>query len=145
MQGWLEEAPCTCTWLYMDSYTKPPYTWTFHTIPTSWDCGTNRGPSPPFSGTPLSTQSERHTSDDAGSFKKSMSRDELEVSSLVKKSMKNTGKKNIGAQLNKIWEDEHDDIVIPYPADLARQEYKVDKTFKASAFFHGYTCYEQKV
>ena len=37
-------------------------------------------------------------------------------------------------QLNKIWDAEHDDFLIPYLAELTRQRYKVDKTFKPAAF-----------
>ena len=82
----------------------------------------------------MSFQNKRHTSDDTGSFKKSRSRDDPEASSPVKKLKKNIGKKKTRAQLNKIWENEHDDFIIPYLADLARQRFKVDKIFKASSF-----------
>jgi len=67
----------------------------------------------------LSSQGERHTSDDTDSSKKSRGRDEPKVSSPVKKLKKNTRNKKSRAQVNKIWEDEHDDFVISYLANLA--------------------------
>ena len=54
---------------------------------------------------------------------KSRGKDEVEVSSLVKKSRDmdtGTRKKKTRAQQNKIQDEEHDDFVIPYPVELVR-------------------------
>ena len=65
---------------------SPPITGPFTQFLQAGIVAPIRGPSPPFSGTQLSSQSGRHTSDDTGRSKKSRGRDELEVSSPVKKS-----------------------------------------------------------
>ena len=83
----------------------------------------------------MSSQSKRHALDDTSSSKKSRGRDDPEVSSPIKKSKnENTGKKKIGAEQNKKCEDEYDEFVIPYLAELARQGFIFDKIFKAFAF-----------
>ncbi|XP_020273474.1 uncharacterized protein LOC109848413 isoform X1 [Asparagus officinalis] len=85
------------------------------------------------------TQLPSHGDGNGSSQKYIRGREVEEISSSSKRTKKEGSNKSKRSgesrnAPNKMWQDKHDDVLIPFLADLAKKGYKCDKSFKKEAF-----------